>query len=536
LKKIMNVLAFMINPYGIIAALCLAGYVVSLGGSFMLDDFVILFNEAGVSNKTFIQLFVDYQHIFARPFGHLLLWASYPILKTNPLGYHVLNLLLFVVICWLFYEIVQKLFKNNELAFLTAVLYALHPINSMLVNYVTVTVIATFVLTMQLSFLCLLKYLDSGQKKFFMSSLIFFLMSLFSHEMSMVYPAYVFCLLYFLREFDWRKAMIFTLPYAGVSGVYFLYRMVFFDLQGQASAAFAMLRVFSVYISSIMALISWYIGKLLFPRDIIFLWNVVIEDNYKPFDIYRFSLLALVILYLIFFRWKKGRKAFALSFFIVGFLPVFVSSYAHFPFVEPMIEPHWFYFSSLGFFILLAGGILWLKQKMTRTFWKYCISLLFVFYFVLLQDNNLQWRTQESYCRFWISQNAANMTPYYGMGQVMLAHGKGAQAIEYFEKGLKVSQRHSAYILADIGYGYFLKGDYRQALMQYEAAIKQEPHYSVTYYYLALLKWRQGDHVGAEQFLLQAQIKYAKSGIYDQELRRLREGQDLIGSYPLFKE
>lgn len=523
----------MTNPYVIIAALCLLGYAVSLGGSFMLDDFVVLFNEAGVSNKTFIQLFGDYQHIFSRPFGHLLLWLSYPIFKTNSLGYHTLNLFLFMVMCCLFYKIVQQLFKNKELAFLTAALYAMHPMNSMLVNYVTVTVITTFVLTLQLSFLCLLKYLDSGQKKFLVSSLTFFLMSLFSHEMSMVYPVYVFCLLYFLREFNWRKAVVLTLTYAGISAGYFVFRMIFFDLQGQASSVLAMLRIFNVYISSIMSLLYWYIAKLVFPKDIVFLWSAVIEENYNPFEIYRFVLLVLVIFYLIFFRWKKGCKAFALSFFVAGLLPIFVASYAHFPFAEPIIEPHWFYFSSLGFFILLAVGILWLKQKMSGIAWKFCVGLLFVFYFVLLQNNNMQWRTQESYCRFWISQSTANMTPYYGMGQVMLARGLGEKAVEYFEKGLRTSQQHAAYILADMGYGYFLKGDDWQALAQYERAIEQEPHYSVTYYYLALLKWRQGDYVGAENFLLQAQSRYANSSVYEKELNRLRAGVALVGVYPL---
>ena len=522
------------RPYFFLLLLNIVTYAASLGHFFMLDDYVILFNESGVSNKSFFQLFCDYQHIFSRPFGHLLMWLAYPFFKANAFCYHALNLLLFSAICFLFYKIVERLFRNKELAFLTAALYALHPINSMLVNYVTVTVITTFVLCLQLSFLFVLKYLDSQKKNHLTWSLVFFLFALFSHEMSMVYPAYVFCLLYFLRGFSLRKALIFILPYLAMSAVYLLYRMFFFSLKGQASAVLSVIHLFDVYISSIMTLIYWYLGKLFFPQGIVFLWSAVIEEHYNPFEVYRFFALVLLTGYLIFFRWKKGLKAFALSVFVAGLLPVFISSYAHFPFAEPMIEPHWFYFSSIGFFILLAKAVLILKEKASARAFNILLGIWLGVSIILLQGNNVQWRTQESYCGYWIKENPANMTPFYGMGQVMLDRRDGRRAVAYFEAGLKVSKKHSAYILADIGYGYFLKGDDARALEQYDAALKEDPGYSVTYYYLGLLRWRQGDREMAEKFLLKASGLYAKNDLYSRELTSLRRGGSPAYLYPLF--
>ncbi|MCC6758764.1 MAG: glycosyltransferase family 39 protein [Candidatus Omnitrophica bacterium] len=520
-------------PYFLILLINVAVYASTLGNAFMLDDYVVLFNELGISNKSFFAIFHDYQHIFSRPVGHLVMWLSYPIFKTDPVPYHVLNILLFSVICFLFYKIVEKLFHNRELAVLTAVLYALHPVNSMLVNYVTVTVITTFVICLQASFLFLLKYLDSQKRSHLAWSLGFFFLGLLSHEMSMVYPAYVFCLLYFLRGFSWRKALIFILPYLAMSAVYLLYRMFFFSLKGQASAVFAVLHLFDVYISSIMALIYWYLGKLFFPQGIVFLWSAVIEEHYNPIEVYRFLLIVLVILYLIFVRWKKGLKAFALSVFVIGLLPVFISSYAHFPFAEPMIEPHWFYFSSIGFFLIVARGLLWLKDTMTFRLWAVLVGVWLGAYIVLLQNNNSHWLTQERYCKYWIAKNPANTTPFYGLGQVALARKDTVQAVAYLEKTLKMSRYHSAFITADLGYAYVLSGETDKAVEMFKVALETDPKYSVTFYYIALLKWQQGDKKGAESFLLKAQELYAKSNVYSRELSRLKSGRPPEMIYPL---
>jgi len=69
------------------------------------------------------------------------------------LGYHLLNLALFGVIVVLFFELIGRWTNNTSIAFWASLLYAVHPINSMLVNYITASVISTHVIALQLSFL-----------------------------------------------------------------------------------------------------------------------------------------------------------------------------------------------------------------------------------------------------------------------------------------------------------------------------------------------------------------------------------------------
>lgn len=524
----------MFSPFLLLSLLCVISYGTGLSQQFMLDDYVVLFNEAGVANKSFLQLFTSHQHIFYRPVGHIFLWLMHQGLGANVAAYHLANLALFSAICFLFFKITERLTQNRRLAYLTAALYAIHPINSMLVNYVTANVISTFVLTMQLSFLFVIKAVDAKRPSAYVGSLLFFVLSLFSHEMSMIFPAHVFCLLYFLRGYDFKKALLYSLPFAILATAYFLFRWQFFSLKGMVQAAHAVMPIFNVYISSVMKLIYWYAGKLLWPQDIIFLWTVEIEKNFSPFEVFRFFAIAAILVFLMFFRLKKGPAAFALSIFAVGFIPVFWASYAHFPFAEPLIEPHWFYFSSLGFFILLALAFerLWLNPGSRK--WTPLVLAAVVFgYSALLWQNNQNWKDQETYCRFWLKHNEANTTPYYGLGQVLLSRGDARGAIDYLEQGLKKSRYHSAFMTADLGYAYFLKGDYFRAQGYFERAFLTDPGYSVTLYYFAILAAKQNQPERARALLQKAIQLYPRSPLFRQELSLLLRGQPLREIYPL---
>jgi len=502
-------------------ALALLSYFISLSNQFMLDDFTVLFGERGVSNKSLLELFTSYQHIFYRPVGHIFLLICYHLFGENVVPYHCANLFLFFIITVLFYHIVFALTRKQLLAFLTASLFCLHPINSMLVNYVTANIISTFVITLQLSFLFYVKYLDSRNKKFFYFSIGCFLLSLFSHEMSMMFPAYIFCLLYFIRKLSLCQALVNSLPIFLVSFCYLVFRLNFFSLQDPISASTRVMAVFDVYLSSVMQLIYWYCSKLLFPKDILFLMTHPASQDFFPYEIWRVLCIAAILGYLIFFRLKKGILPFALSIFIFGLLPCFWASYAHFPFVEPIIEPHWFYFSSLGFFILLAQGLLYLKEKFSRPLVASLLCVTVVSYFMLLQQNNRQWKDQASYCHYWLSLNQANVTPYYGLGKAALNTGDFKSAIFFLSQGLALSNFHSAFITADLGYAYFLFGDNAQALHFYQKTLNNDPDYSVTYYYLAFLEKKEGKINSARDSLNKAINLYPRDERYHKALAEI---------------
>lgn len=124
-----------------------------------------------------------------------------------------------------FLEIIFKISGDRKLALGTATLFCVHPINAMLVNDVTVTVISTFVILLQISFLLFCNYLNERKKIYVVGSLLCFVLALLSHEMSLFFPVYLLCLLIFLKRHEINRHIgLICLPYVLIAVAY-----LFFD-------------------------------------------------------------------------------------------------------------------------------------------------------------------------------------------------------------------------------------------------------------------------------------------------------------------
>jgi hypothetical protein len=497
----------------------------------MLDDHLVLFGEKGVGHKSLLGLFTDYQWDFYRPVGHIILWVSYRLLaEGSSLGYHIINLLLFILIVCFFYRITDVLTDNKSLAFFSALLYAWHPVNAMLVNYITANVISTFVLCLQGSLLLFLKATDGPRVRLgvYLLSLVLFGMALLSHEMSLMFPAYLICILFFGRGERFTKTVLRTLAYGILAGAYFWFRSSYFPL-GETFAGVKLIAPhLGIYVASLMDLIYWYVSKLILPKGILFLWNGGdVALQWLMLEVVRVVSIMGVLIYLIFFRWKRGIKPLAMSIFVLGLMPVAAAGFTYFPRSEPIIEPHWFYFSSIGFFILITS----LAMDLYRRFPQAVIGglmggLLGVMAVGTIYTNRL-WRDQETYCRYWLSLNQRNMTPYYGLGKSLLEGGDYQKAIETFKQGLQAVHYYNAFILADLGYAQWLAGNGDQGLSYLQAAMEFDPTYSVTYHYLGQIYLQQQRHDEAAVMYQKAIECYPSQKDYHSWLARIRQESNI---------
>jgi hypothetical protein len=70
-----------------------------------------------------------------RPLTYLTFWANYQVGGHDPIGYHVVNLLLHLASVWLLFSALNRLMPIKA-AFIAAGIFAVHPIQSEAVNYV----------------------------------------------------------------------------------------------------------------------------------------------------------------------------------------------------------------------------------------------------------------------------------------------------------------------------------------------------------------------------------------------------------------
>jgi len=468
--------------------LCLLGYANSLINDFMLDDFIILFGPNGVAQKSFIELFTSYSgDNYYRPIGIILLWASHQLFGQQVIFYHLLNVVLLTTISYLFFLITLRISLNNGLAILTASLYCLHPINNLYVNFVTASMLSMYVIFLQLSFFSFIHFYEHiKQKKIFVLSLLFFIFGMLSHETSATFPLIIAAYLYFVvKNTNGNKnRFLLSIPYFVVVVCYFLFRQLFFGKGNAALKINTFLSDVVLYINVLSDLLTWYVSKLFYPKNIVFIWNVDVIPQYLTISLIGILGMAAIFVWLIFIIWKRGLKPFALAVFCIGILPLCVAAFSYYPQTTPLIEPHWYYFTSYGFYLLIAIGLLKIKDK--RNKFIGLISIIFILggSLYLLWEGNAKFRNQETYCRFWLSQNQKNLTPYYGLGKSLMEKGEYRQAIQYFHEGVETTRIFHPMILADMGFSVFQEGNQDKALPYYNLALKLDPNYAPVHYYI----------------------------------------------------
>ncbi len=393
-------------PFAAIFLLCSIIYSNTLHNKFVLDDYNYLVHEStGISSiKSIRQIFTEQFQGVYRPFVVLFLWILYGLFKTDPTGYHAINILLFSGMAWLFWLIYRQLFDDRA-ALLTAALFAAHPIHAGLVNYTVGSIEIIFVIVMQINCLLFLKYLKTSEKKFYYLSLLLYLISLLSHEMAVIVPVALFLLARYTTRMPVRDSLILLLPYSPVLAFYIY-------LRGQIVTALADVFAFwnlSVvnYLIGLAQLVAWYIAKLIIPVNILISLDIPVPTQNRLIQALFLVLLTSVSVYFIkIFRGKKVL-GFNAMLFGAGFLPLMMAGtiYAE-TFKILIIEPHWFTFASIGFFGLIVGVIL--NTRIPSRAQNLFLAVLILSLASMTYVNNRNWRDEKALSEYWLSINPAD--------------------------------------------------------------------------------------------------------------------------------
>ncbi len=487
-------------PVGL-AFICLLSYLNSFNNNFLLDDHLVLFGQRGVINRSIWEILLQDQGGFYRPGGYLPLWLFTHFLGHNQLGYHIINVILLFFIVYLLYLIIKNLTSDRRLACLTALLYATHPINGFLVNYMTASYISIFVLSMQLSFLFFIRFSDQENYKDYVLSFFFFVYACLSHEMSIMLPAFLIVYLFFMKRDRLGRLSQWVWPFIIFLVIWFVVRSCMATVHHISNPSLALVNI-QAYLSTWLDLVGWYVSKLVFPKDILFLWSS--QYGVKNFLLQGLVFLSLSIAFIhTLVRWNKGYKPLMLVMFVVGLLPSLYSSFIYFPLVWPMIEPHWFYFSSIGFFVLLALFLNFIISKNSKV--GVVLTGFVVVCFVGLNwDLNSKWFKQETYCSYWLSLNPGNLTPYYGLGRSLMDQGDYVSAAKIFDVGYNRLHMLSLELTADMGHCMDVLGDDQKASDYLNTALKMDPNYALTYHYIGLYFYKRNKPERAQDYFRKA--------------------------------
>jgi tetratricopeptide (TPR) repeat protein len=131
----------LIYRLGFIVLLVLAVYGNTLNHGFVWDDNDIIVNNPLLDNLGNIpKFFLSEDKVatatgYYRPMTYVSFALDRAIWGANPVGFNITNLVLHILVALLFYSVIEALFKKEQLAFVAAVIFALHPIAGETVNF-----------------------------------------------------------------------------------------------------------------------------------------------------------------------------------------------------------------------------------------------------------------------------------------------------------------------------------------------------------------------------------------------------------------
>ncbi len=223
----------------LIAAVCVLAHFKALSCYFFADDLLVLDYLYKIFHSqphlALLRLVSPWQDpsisLLYRPLCDLFFFMDYALFRSNAAGYHLTNLLLHICCSLLVFlnasTIHFAVFKNHGrlAALLSALLFAGSPLHLEPVVWLVGRADLSASMFLLLSLLFAIRAFVSG-RNFSPLSMLFYFLALLSKESAACQPAIVFafCILPMEKGSSLRQALIRTLPFAVLTGVYLVLR------------------------------------------------------------------------------------------------------------------------------------------------------------------------------------------------------------------------------------------------------------------------------------------------------------------------
>ncbi|MDD2680183.1 MAG: tetratricopeptide repeat protein [Candidatus Omnitrophica bacterium] len=523
-----------------IISLIVLGFLVyanTLGGKFLWDDYGLVRDNAHIQSLSNIKkIFVtdigagaDVKSNFYRPVQILTYALDYSLWQLNPAGYRLTSILLHIAVALCAYWLVNLIFQNYWLAFLSAIFFAVHPIHTEAVAYISARADIIAALFFLLTFIFYIKHVNSGSNKPLALALLFYPLALFAKENSLILPALVVFYHYVFRSRLKTRALLFLL----IEAVgYLLLRLAVLKSQPLVLSynnEFLHARLPGFFLAT-----GEYIRLIFLPFNLHMEYGLKIFKFSDP-GVIAGALMLIAALLCVFKKWKNKIWPFAAGWFLITLFPA-SNIYP----VNAYMAEHWMYLPSVGVFIAVSYAIISLhKLQYGRILAKILIILLVFYYAYLAARQNNYWRspllllertlkyapdsprvnnelgneyaglgdTQRALAFYQqaimlgprykpayiglgnfylrmdkpaealaVYQRAAGLfpdspQPYVGAGNALLKLKKGAEAIKWYEKAIAL-QPDAAYIYHNIAVAHFSLKEYALAVKYFDTAMK----------------------------------------------------------------
>ena len=480
-------------------------YAPALDGGFVWDDDAHVTKPELRNAAGLVRMWVDpsaTQQYY--PLTHSGFWLQSWAFGEDPVGYHVVNVLLHALSAVLVWLTLRRLLVPGAL--LAAAIFLVHPVHVESVAWISElknSLSGVFYLAAALAYL---RYAPpeapAGEPRDLRGwtlAFVLFVCALASKTVTATLPVALLLIYWWKRgRLSWRRDVVPWVPFLVVGvGAGLTTAWIEWTVIGARGTDYA----FSVVERTLIAgRVFWfYLAKLLWPFDLIFIYPRWTIDSGAWWQ-YLYPLAALALVGTAWaLRGRIGRgPVTGLLFFAGTLFPVlgFVNVY---PFKFSFVADHFQYLASLGIITLVSAGfVLGLRQLHTRGL---PVARLGGALGVLLLAalGWLSWQQAHIYEdaeTLWVDtsrRNPGSFMAHNNLGYEYSRQGRYDEAQRAYETAIEIKPDFDqAYF--NIGRLHGKLGRHEQAIEMYESAIALRPSYADAYYNLGIERGALGQH------------------------------------------
>jgi len=544
-------------------------YANSLGGDFVFDDTdqvvenqnIRSWDNLATAFTTDVWAFRDRSVTlnappplpYYRPLFTVMLTIEYHLFGLWPQGWHLVSLLLHMLCAIGVFYVILRMSGRNLLALFASIIFAVHPVHSESVSWISGMTDPLFGVFFLASFSLYLKSRERGNgggaNHRALLSLAMFVLAAFAKETALSLVILVFG--YELIEASSNKAERFisaarrALPYAAAALIYLVPRyLVLGDMMWKNPQAPD--RPLSFTVLTLPFVICSYVAHLVWPIGLSVTYNThFVTSMTSPRFLLPAAALSLGVAAVIIFRKKIAKEVWrGLLLIFVPLLPVL--NLGQVSQEEYLVFDHYLYISVAGLGYLVAAGLLRagalestvIQKKVAETNRPaYAVAGFFVIALAMTIIAALENRSWADSYALW--SNVARIRPeywaaHYNAGLALLNAKRFDEAHSSLERAIALKPDEPN-VLAASGRSYDGKGETSNAVASFKCALEMNPEMFEAHNDLGTVYFKNNNYAAAEaSFATAVRIKpeawpsrfnlglcYARLGRYSDATREL---------------
>ncbi|OGH55335.1 MAG: hypothetical protein A3G34_11780 [Candidatus Lindowbacteria bacterium RIFCSPLOWO2_12_FULL_62_27] len=444
----------------------------ALNGGFIWDDDLYIADNPSILYLTgLFRMWLSFENHQYYPLLTTSFWIEHKVWGMNPIGYHIVNLVLHLANALLVWHILRRLGMAG--AFWVAAIFALHPVQVQSVAWIAErkNTLSTFFYLCSL--LAFLRHDESNNPRAYLISIGLFLMAVLSKSAAVTLPLAVLIIQWWkkrpLSAGLWLRLVPFFLIALGMGlvAVHVEYHQV-----GAADSARTLAEKFVIAGKAFW----FYLWKCLWPLNLSFVYDRWSIHPSSPWN--WIGSIAAIAFILAGIGWgiRHDRSIVAaVLFFLSGLLPV-LGFFNVFYFRYSYVANHWLYLPIIGIAAAAAG----LAEQVARRL-RSPARVISVFWVVVMvglafssHDRAKHFRNAESLWRDTLNLNPRAAIAHNNLGTILAHRSDRDEARRHFEAVLRIDTSYPTayYNLAKIAGEESRAAD---AVNLYQKALQSDP-------------------------------------------------------------